>query len=272
MAKHPPKRLTDLFLRKKIKEPGRYTDGPASNGLSALARLDRYGRWFIYWDQRISIGGRATMLRLGKYPILSLREARQRAVANTRVVREGRDPRRRWDVTFEGIAMEYIELVSLGAHGVPEAAAARPGQKALIKYAFPLIGDMHPSAITSVHIVEILWSIWITKHKTARDLGGRISAIMKYAKAWGHCDSDPAQRALDGMFPVHVQTKHRKYVHHEILGEVIRIVAASDARPHRCPTLSSSPRSPVSAAAKCGKPPGTSSTSTTASGTCLRRM
>lgn len=90
---------------------------------------------------------------------------------------------------------------------------------------------MHPSAITSVHIIEILWPIWITKHKTARDLGGRISAIMKYAKAWGHCDSDPAQRALDGMFPVHVQTKHRKYVHHEILGEVIRIVAASDADP-----------------------------------------
>ena len=73
---------------------------------------------------------------------------------------------------------------------------------------------------------------WITKHKTAQDVGGRISKVtVKYAMAKGLCKEDPAQIALDGLPPVHLPVKHRRALHHKLLGEAIRIVAASDADP-----------------------------------------
>ena len=66
MAKSRPQRLTHLFLKKKIREPGRFSDGPASNGLYALATL-QHGKLVIYFDQKIRIRGKDTTLRLGKF-------------------------------------------------------------------------------------------------------------------------------------------------------------------------------------------------------------
>ena len=52
---------------------------------------------------------------------------------------------------------------------------------------------------------------------------------MKYAKAWGHCDSDPVEDVLAGLPPVYGQTKHGKNIHYKVLGEALRIVATSNA-------------------------------------------
>ena len=232
MAKRKPKFLTDLYLRKKIKQPGRYSDGPASNGLSALAKL-AYGKLVIYFEQTIRIREKVTKIRLGKYGLMTLQQARQQAEANVRAVAEGRDPRKphEGDITFETLGMEYIELCAAGGTWRPGGRSRRTWINTIIKYAFSVIGHLHPREITSAHIMEILLPIWITKHKTAQDLAGRISKIMKYAKAWGHCDSDPAEDALRGLPPVYTETNNRKHIHHESLGEALRIVAASDADP-----------------------------------------
>ena len=220
-----------MYLRKKIKQPGRHSDGPASNGLSALAKL-AYGQLIIYFEQTLRIRGKVTKIRLGKYPLMSLKKARQQAEANLRAVAEGRDPRKpQGDITFETLAMEYIELCAAGGTWRPGGRSRRTWTNSLIKYAFSVIGKLHPRLITSAHVMEILLPIWITKHKTAQDLAGRISKIMKYAKAWGHSDSDPAEDALRGLPPVYAETEHRKHIHHESLGEALRIVAASDTDP-----------------------------------------
>ncbi|MDE0232065.1 MAG: tyrosine-type recombinase/integrase [bacterium] len=195
-----------------------------------MAKL-RYGQLVIFFEQAVRIRGKATMLRLGEFPYITLREARGVAAANIRAIREGRDPRKRWDTNFRELAMEYIELVALGGTWSPGGRSRPTWTNTLTTYAFPVIGLMHPRDIDSAHIMEILLPIWIKKHKTARDLAGRISKVLKYAKAWGYCDSDPAQIALEGLFPVHIQTKHRKCVDHEFLGEAMRIVAASDGDP-----------------------------------------
>ena len=127
--------------------------------------------------------------------------------------------------------MEYINLCDAGGTWRAGGRSRRTWINSLIKYAFPVTGHLHPREITSAHQMEILLPIWITKHKTARDLAGRISKIMKYAKAWGHCDSNPAEDALRGLPPVYKETNNRKHIHHESLGEVLRIVTASDADP-----------------------------------------
>ena len=231
MAKRKPKFLTDLYIRKKIKKPGRYSDGPASNGLSALAKL-AHGKLVIYFEQRIRIGEEVTKIRLGKYGLMTLKQARKQAEANVRAVAENRDPRKpQRNITFKTVAMEYIELYAAGGTWRAGGRSRRTWINSVIKDALSVIGHLHPREITSAHIMQILQPIWITKHKTARDLAGRISKIMKYAIAWGHCDSDPAEVALGGLPPVYTETKNRKYIHHESLGEALRIVAASDADP-----------------------------------------
>ena len=230
MAKYRPKRLTHVFLERRIKEPGRYSDGPASNGLYALATL-QYGKLVIFFDQKIRIRGKDTTLRLGKFPDMSLKEARLQAEANARAVAEDRDPRIPRDITFRELAMEYIDWCAMGGTWSPGGRSRQTWINSLTTYAFPFIGHMHPREIVSIHVFEILKEIWITNPKAARDLGERISRIMQYAMALGHCDTNPAQRALNGMVPVHVETKHRKYVPHKVLAKALRIVAASDTDP-----------------------------------------
>ena len=229
MAKHTQYQLTDLLLRKGIKEPKRYTDGPGSNGLSALAKWNRRGQLVITFHQRIRINRKVTMLSLGPYPQLTLKEARKKAAANVRAVRERRDPRIRGKNTFEEITIKYIEYLKKCRKWPDGNTSYRVWLNSLRTYVFPHIGLLAPDQIDSVHIMRLLLPIWITKNETAKRIGRRISRVMLYARAWGLCDSDPAKVALDGLPPVNIPTKHRKALHHSLLGEAIRIVAASDA-------------------------------------------
>ena len=54
------------------------------------------------WSQRLRINGRPSNVGLGRYPIVTLAEARERALENARAVDQGRDPRDRSRIpTFE---------------------------------------------------------------------------------------------------------------------------------------------------------------------------
>lgn len=44
-----------------------------------------------YWFQRVTIDGKRRNLDLGRYPTVSLAEARMTALINSRMIREGRD-------------------------------------------------------------------------------------------------------------------------------------------------------------------------------------
>ena len=77
-------RITDRFLR-SVKEPGKYYD---RDGLFVQV----YPSGAKCWQQRISIGGRRRTLGLGGYPVVTLKEAREQALENLRLVRSGGDP------------------------------------------------------------------------------------------------------------------------------------------------------------------------------------
>ena len=51
------------------------------------------GRWSKTWSQRVKIGGRATNVGLGSYPVITLAEAQARALENARAVAVGKDSR-----------------------------------------------------------------------------------------------------------------------------------------------------------------------------------
>ena len=84
-GRHPNNALTPAFVR-NVNQAGRYCDG---QGLY----LDVRPTGSRGWIQRLTIRGRPTELGLGGFPLVSLKEAREKAFANRKLAREGSDPR-----------------------------------------------------------------------------------------------------------------------------------------------------------------------------------
>ena len=70
-------------------------DGRGGLGLSLLVRPASRGGFAKCWTQSVRIAGRPTSVGLGRYPVVTLAKAREKALENARAVAEGRDPRRR---------------------------------------------------------------------------------------------------------------------------------------------------------------------------------
>jgi hypothetical protein len=81
--------FTDAFA-KNVTAPGRYTD-PATKGLNLNVKSRRK-----YWVFRYAFTGQRRDLTLGTYPEISLKEARNRAVACRAELIAGREPNAYW--------------------------------------------------------------------------------------------------------------------------------------------------------------------------------
>lgn len=84
--------LTAAFVR-TVSEPGRYGDGRGGYGLSLLVKKQKNGRTSKTWSQRLIIDRKPRMIGLGAYPVVTLKMARDKALANRRLLAEGKDPR-----------------------------------------------------------------------------------------------------------------------------------------------------------------------------------
>ena len=87
-----PRTLSAAFV-KTINQPGRFGDGRGSHGLSLLVRETANGRWSKTWSQRIRVAGEVANIGLGRWPLVTLAEARAACQHNAREVAQGRDPR-----------------------------------------------------------------------------------------------------------------------------------------------------------------------------------
>ncbi len=183
-----PKTLTALFVQ-KVSQPGRYGDGRGSHGLSLNVKAMANGRTSKSWVQRIRINGRLTNIGLGPYPIVTLKEARQLCIANKRTAIAGLDPRTGGIPTFEDAAETVIALHQPNWRDGAKSAAQ--WRASLRDYAFPTIGRKLVSDITAQDILAVLTPNWNDKRETMRRVKQRIGAIMKWAVAEGHRDSDP---------------------------------------------------------------------------------
>jgi len=86
-----PRTLSAAFVR-TVNRPGVYGDGRGGRGLSLRVHRTRDGRITKTWRQRVRIEGRLTSIGLGPYPEVTLAEARQKALDNSRGVLLGQDP------------------------------------------------------------------------------------------------------------------------------------------------------------------------------------
>ena len=224
-GQHPESALTPLFVR-SVSRAGRYCDG---QGLY----LDVRPTGSRGWVQRLTIRGHRTELGLGGFPLVSLKEAREKAFANRKLAREGGDPlseKRRTESTptFAEATRQVWKQLRPGWRS-PEHADLWLGS--LKRHALPRIGGMPISEVTSADVIGILAPIWHGKPATARKLRQRIRAVLEWAVAMDLRSGNPCDRIGPVLGLQGNGVRHMRALPHGEVAEAIRKVRGSKARP-----------------------------------------
>ena len=95
------------------------------------------------------------------------------------------------------------------------------------RYAFPRIGKMPVSEVTSADVLEILAPIWHTKADTARRLRQRIRAVLEWAVAMEFRIDNPCDRIDPVLGPQRDVVQHMRALPHREVAAAIRTARAS---------------------------------------------
>ncbi len=202
-------------LTKKLVEnlrPGRHGDG---NGLYLVVDPSGARRWIVRVTVRGQRNAKGAPLRtdfgLGGADIVTINQARDRALEYRRMAKQGLNPRfnaSRAIPTFEEVAQQvHIDRM-------PTWKNVKHGQQwinTLRDYAFPKIGRMPIDSIGQPEVLMCLSPIWTDKHETARRLSQRIKTVLDVARSKGLREGEnPVTAIRDG----HVLPKVKKKVTH----------------------------------------------------------
>ncbi|RKE96206.1 tyrosine-type recombinase/integrase [Sulfitobacter guttiformis] len=176
-------------LTKKLVEnlgAGRHGDG---NGLYLVVDPSGARRWIV----RVVVKGQKnkkgaplrTDFGLGGADIITINQARERALEYRRMAKQGLNPRfntQREIPTFEEVAQQVHK------ERMPTWKNAKHGQQwinTLRDYAFPKVGRMPIDSIGQPEVMMCLAPIWTDKHETAKRLAQRIKTVLDVARSKG---------------------------------------------------------------------------------------
>lgn len=165
--------------------PGKHCDG---EGLWFLKSPNGKARWFF----RYTLYGRQRETGLGKYPLISLAEARRLAEENRRVVANGADPvklkrRMRDQLASTSGRFDVLAQRAYEAHRKTMKTQDRDG-KWYVPFRtrlLPRLAKMPVLKIDQQDIRDALKSAWHDKPSSASDAFHRLRIIYKYALAEG---------------------------------------------------------------------------------------
>jgi integrase len=174
------------------------------------------------------VKGRAREMGLGSLITVSLAEARDRALECRKLREQGIDPidareaakceaalARSRSLKFKDAAEAYINSHRV-AWKSDKHAAQWPAT--LVKFAYPVIGDVPLQLIDTILVMKVIEPIWSTIPETASRLRGRIESVLDWATVRGYRAGDNPARwrgHLDKLLPA--KAKVRKIKHHSAL-------------------------------------------------------
>ncbi len=217
--------LTSVEVAKKQKQ-GRYADG---GGLYLQVGPSGNKSWLF----RYTLHAKAREMGLGPVHAVSLKEAREKAAEQRRLLVNRIDPlasrqadhaAKRLSVastkTFKECSAAYIK-----AHraGWKSAKHADQWENTLDQYCGPVFGSAPVQSIDTTLVMRALDPIWKEKNETASRLRGRIEKILDWARVRGYRSGDNPARwrgHLDKLLPT--PRKVKKVRHHPALpyGEI----------------------------------------------------
>lgn len=217
--------LTDTEVARTKIDPTkeiRLSDGEGLH-VVLLPNGKRYWRWdYIFC-------GRRKQLSFGRYPIVTLKDAREKKLDAQKILASGTDPstaRKHAKITtavetFEAVAKEWIELQKEQLHLKTWIAK----HTRLHQYLLPALGARMVRQIKPPDVLPLLQAIERQgKRDTAHRVRAMASEVFRYAAITSRGDSDPAALLGDALRPV-------KPRHHPSLidpAEVGRLLTAID--------------------------------------------
>ena len=99
------------------------------------------------------------------------------------------------------------------------------------RYAFPRVGKLPVSEVTSADMLEILAPIWHEKAATARKLRQRLHAVLEWAVAMEFRIDNPCDRIGPVLGPQHDVVQHMRALPHREVAAAIRTARASTVPP-----------------------------------------
>ena len=171
------KKIDDVF------EKGVYIDG---DGLRLRVGDNKNKSWIL----RYRLFGQTREMGLGKYPIVSLKDARKKMINAKKMVYDGKDPieikkehqleKQKTIITFQKICDEFIKNFEVEWSNNKHT---QQWTNTLNTYACPIIGKLPLDKINNSHVCKILKPIWTTKHETASRVRQRLERIFSYCIA-----------------------------------------------------------------------------------------
>ena len=187
-------------------------------------------RWRYYVRKGSEKALKPQMLALGKFPTVSLEQARQKAENARQQLQAGKNPTREKKAeklrritsnenTFEAITRKWMAVKG-------EKLNKKYHKQSLVrleKHAFPLIGDMPISEITIPDVVRVVETV--AKRGTivtAKWVKQAISQVFRYASQRGLCQFNPAADMRD-LLPK-ADEKHHACIEPEELPELLKAI------------------------------------------------
>ena len=198
--------LTDTALRaaKPTEKTQKFFDG---NGLYLLITPKGAKSWRL----KYRFQGKEKLISLGPYPLVSLKEARERSLVARKTLEGGIDPsaerkqaKNKTQNTFELVAREWHEMQSTKWTKTTATAVMQRMQRNF----FPFIGAKPIDEVTAPEILALLRKVEARGTiSSAHDLKHACSGVMRYAIATGRAERDPTADLRGALTPN--RKKHR---------------------------------------------------------------
>lgn len=170
-------------MKAKNLEIGKYADG---QGLWLIKPSKISGKWIL----RLSVGGKRREMGLGRWPDVSIAEARERSAQARRTLRDGTDPiverqKERYlpaPVTVQQAIESCFEARKNDLKGQGKAGR---WMSPLEQHILPKLGKLPIIDIDQHRLKRVLEPIWHDKPVTAARTLSRFSLVLKHAIAMG---------------------------------------------------------------------------------------
>lgn len=162
---------------------GKYADG---QGLWLVKRDKILGKWIL----RLVVSGKRREMGLGRWPDVSIAEARERAAAARRQLRDGVDPIfERKKIRRSAKPLTLAEAIA-DCFEAKKAELKRDGDAGkwmspLKVHIIPKLGTYPVEEINQHVLLEVLQPIWHEKSAIARKALNRVNLTLKHAAALG---------------------------------------------------------------------------------------
>jgi integrase len=226
--------LTDLKVRQAKPRDTDYKLGDAGGLYLFVAKGGTKS-----WRLKYRFSGKEKRLTFGRYPEVSLAQARDLRDEARRTIREHRDPaveaqKRRLiaaaaaEATFERVAREWHEMQT--PRWVP--IHATDVLKSLEQEVFPHLGSVPLKEIDAPLVLAVLRKIERRGAlETAKRVRQRMSAVFVHGIASGTCSDDPAARVMKALRPAPKKRRQPAITEINDLRGLLRKVEASNATP-----------------------------------------